>query len=697
MEVPVDYVPGPEEPKHASLSLDYVPEYPKYLAPYHIEVPIEDQPLPADASPTSLSSGYVFYSDPEEDPEEDHADGGDDDDDDESSEDDADDEDEEEIAKEEDDDEEEEEHLASADSSVVPVVDHVPSAKDTEAFETDEFAPTPPSPRPRRVRISVRFEPPMAAFMEARIAEYAVAPTLLLPPLSPLTPLSSPLPQIPSPSLPPTHTSPTYVEAPLGYKEAMIRSRDASPFTRHLSEIPSPPLLLPSTTHRDDLPEADMPLQKRALFIALTGRFEVGESSSTAVARQAGHTLAYRVDYGFVDTMDASICASESEAMTAEGDVHERVTDIATTQRQETQELYVGCEDAQDDRALLRAQKILPNKRTTTTPMTDVTIKAVNAQGVTDALAEIKANKTSRNGDNSRDSGTGSRRTEQLLVATAPSSTISSLLLALFLAVLYRGGIPMMFPKESDDVERYIGGLHDMIQGSVMASKPKTMQDSIKFTTELMDQKIRSFADRQAENKRKLDETLKNNQNQQQPFKMHNVARAYTAGPGKRKCTGDLNLCALNATTITMGSVLLSAPTIRGLAIWPGTVEASLDFLKLENKNKGNQAGKGTVVARAYVVGTTGINSNSNVVTVTFLLNNRYSLILFDTGVDRSFVSTAFSSLFDIIPTTLDHGYDVELADEIGSFDVIIGMDWLSKYHVVIVCNKKIVRVPFGK
>ncbi|GJX23795.1 putative reverse transcriptase domain-containing protein [Tanacetum coccineum] len=103
----------------------------------------------------------------------------------------------------------------------------------------------------------------------------------------------------------------------------------------------------------------------------------------------------------------------------------------------------------------------------------------------------------------------------------------------------------------------------------------------------------------------------------------------------------------------------------------------------------------------------------------------RYALILFDTGVDSSFVSTVFSSLIDIIPTTLDHGYDVELADgriiwvntlirgctlnflnhpfnidlmpiEMDSFDVIIGMDWLSKYHVVIVCDEKIICIPFG-
>nr|GEU51399.1 hypothetical protein [Tanacetum cinerariifolium] len=74
-------------------------------------------------------------------------------------------------------------------------------------------------------------------------------------------------------------------------------------------------------------------------------------------------------------------------------------------------------------------------------------------------------------------------------------------------------------------------------------------------------------------------------------------------------------------------------------------------------------AANGNAVARAYAVGTTRTNPNSNVVTGTFLLNNRYALNIFDTGADKSFVSTAFSSLIDIIPTTLDHGYDIELAD----------------------------------
>nr|GEV72064.1 putative reverse transcriptase domain-containing protein [Tanacetum cinerariifolium] len=148
---------------------------------------------------------------------------------------------------------------------------------------------------------------------------------------------------------------------------------------------------------------------------------------------------------------------------------------------------------------------------------------------------------------------------------------------------------------------------------------------------------------------------------------------------------------------------------------------------KLGNRNQGNQnqAGNGNAVARAYGVGTAGGNPDANVVTGTFLLNNRCASILFDTGSDKSFVSTAFSSLIHINPSTLDYIYDLELADgqiievntvirgctlnfvnhpfnidlmpvELGSFDVIIGMDWLTTYHAVIVCDEKIIRVPFG-
>ncbi|GJZ59127.1 hypothetical protein Tco_0614943 [Tanacetum coccineum] len=138
-------------------------------------------------SPTPCTSN-VADSDPEEDPEEDHADypadGGDDDEPSGDDDDDTNDEDEEPF-EDEDDDEEEEEHLALADSSAVPIVDPVPSVGDTEAFETDESAPTPRSPqiripfvqiRLRRAQKTVRLEPPMSPSMEARIAEYAAAP-----------------------------------------------------------------------------------------------------------------------------------------------------------------------------------------------------------------------------------------------------------------------------------------------------------------------------------------------------------------------------------------------------------------------------------------------------------------------------------------------------------------------------------------
>ncbi|GKA93841.1 hypothetical protein Tco_0815827, partial [Tanacetum coccineum] len=269
------------------------------VIPSDFEAPLEDQYLPVDASPTALSLGYVADSDPEEDPKEDPeedradypADRGDGDDepsDDDDDEDDTDDEDEEPF-EEEDDDEEEEEHLALADSSTVPVVDPVPLAGDTEAFETDESAPIPISPqtkvlfahtRLRRARKTVRLEPPMSPSIEARIAEYAIAPTPPSPPPSPLSPC------------------PTYVEAPLGYRAAEIRLRASSPSTHHplhpllphlpppvptslsLPSSPLPPLpsslfIPPPVDCREDIPEAELPPRERLCLTTPTSRNKV--------------------------------------------------------------------------------------------------------------------------------------------------------------------------------------------------------------------------------------------------------------------------------------------------------------------------------------------------------------------------------------------------------------------------------------
>ncbi|GJV44160.1 putative reverse transcriptase domain-containing protein [Tanacetum coccineum] len=128
---------------------------------------------------------------------------------------------------------------------------------------------------------------------------------------------------------------------------------------------------------------------------------------------------------------------------------------------------------------------------------------------------------------------------------------------------------------------------------------------------------------------------------------------------------------------------------------------------------------------KAYVLGVGEANPNSNVVTGTFLLNNRYASMLFDSGVDRIFVSSTFSALLDVIPSILNVSYAIELADgrvaetnivlrgctlgllghpfnidlmpvELGSFDVIIGMDWLANHHAMIVYDEKIIRIPYG-
>ncbi|GKB64245.1 hypothetical protein Tco_0920431 [Tanacetum coccineum] len=284
-----DYVPDPEHPP-SPVEVPYIPEpkYLEYLVPSDAEAPLEDQPLPAAASPTALSPGYVANSDldedPKEDPKEDHADypadGADGDDEpsnDDDDDDDTDDEDEE-PSEDEDDDEEEEEHLAPADFSVTPIVDLFPSAGDTEAFETDESAPTPRSPQIRvpfsqtrlhRTRKTVRLEPPMSASMEARIAEHVAAPTPPLPISSPPFPLPSPL-----------TTSPTNAGAPLDYRAAGIQMRAALP-----------PLLLPSTSHRTNILEAEMSPRKRACFTTPAPRFEVRESSAAGAARQPGPTL----------------------------------------------------------------------------------------------------------------------------------------------------------------------------------------------------------------------------------------------------------------------------------------------------------------------------------------------------------------------------------------------------------------------
>ncbi|GJU84605.1 putative reverse transcriptase domain-containing protein [Tanacetum coccineum] len=134
----------------------------------------------------------------------------------------------------------------------------------------------------------------------------------------------------------------------------------------------------------------------------------------------------------------------------------------------------------------------------------------------------------------------------------------------------------------------------------------------------------------------------------------------------------------------------------------------------------GNQQNDGAR-GRAYVV-IENPQQNPNVVTGTFLLNDHYACILFDSGAEKSFVSSAFTHFIDIAPATLNTSYEIELADgkvvstntilrsctlvllssvqnrlvptRLGSFDVIIGMDWLAYHPELSSLLEMIVRIP---
>ncbi|GKE43109.1 reverse transcriptase domain-containing protein, partial [Tanacetum coccineum] len=101
-----------------------------------------------------------------------------------------------------------------------------------------------------------------------------------------------------------------------------------------------------------------------------------------------------------------------------------------------------------------------------------------------------------------------------------------------------------MFPEESNEVEKYVSGLPDMIWGNVMSYRPQTMEEVIEFANDQMNQKLITLTERQAEQKRKLEYNAGNNQGYQQQNKRQNTGRAYTAGPGeKREYTGSFPLC----------------------------------------------------------------------------------------------------------------------------------------------------------
>nr|GEW14292.1 hypothetical protein [Tanacetum cinerariifolium] len=228
-----------------------------------------------------------------------------------------------------------------------------------------------------------------------------------------------------------------------------------------------------------------------------------------------------------------------------------------------------------------------------------------------------------------------------------------------------------MVPSEEDKVEMFVGGLPYNIQGNVIITEPTKLQDAIRIANNLMDQNLKGYA-RSAENKRRV----------------QNVARGYTARNNEKKgYVGSLPYCGkckihhAGPCTVRCGNYKRVGYMTRDCKN-RGNKTGNNNGNKTENQTGGNEA-----TTRAYAIGRGGTNPDSNIVTGTFLLNNCHAFMLFDSSVDRSFVSSTFSALLDVAPSTLDTSYAVKLAD---------GRISESNYHALIVCDEKVIRIPYG-
>ncbi|GJW67483.1 putative reverse transcriptase domain-containing protein [Tanacetum coccineum] len=628
---------------------DYVSEpiYPEYIAlEDEHEFPAEEQPLPPVVLPTAESPGYVIESDPEEDPKEyeddetedgpvdypiDGGEDGDDDDGD-SSRDDADDEDKDEWDEDDEDEEEEEEeeeHLALADSVViVHTVELVSPPEGTEPV----IPPPSTDITTTGARITVLLQSSISLPPEAEVERLLAMPT---PPPSPpisLSPLSA------------------------GEHLARIASTQAliDVVTTALLSPPLPPSLYipPPVDHRDDILEFEQPPRKRLCLYTL------GSSTMDAEARRQGIS---EVGYGIRDTW----------------------VDPAKAVPKET--IWIMEEEAYASReawahSIGLGQTVHHELQT----HRDHSIWGVSTQTQTSTSAQLQMQCNSY----SDTKAPGNIR----LASPMPQAEMAKL-------------------RETD---------RRVVSTARQAEELDSQDQMLGFQITRM-----LLGMLTSDNKRKVEDSSRNNHgHQQQPFKRQNVTKVYNKRTGEKKsyggslpkctkchfhhngpCTQKCHKCnkcnkvGHFARDCRSSGNTNGANTQKGNRANPkgnGCFECGAlghfkrDCPKLKNKDKGNRNAQGWVyvVGNAKKRGNASGNPNSNVITGTFLLNNRYASILFDTGADRSFISSRFSSLIDIAQTPLENSYDVELVD-----GKIVG---LRRCHAVIVCDEKHVRIPYG-
>nr|GEU64498.1 retrotransposon protein, putative, Ty3-gypsy subclass [Tanacetum cinerariifolium] len=722
------------------------------LSPDYIPVPEEPHTPPA---PQDEDEQSDTEEDPEEYKDDESEDGpvdypmdgghdGDDDDDGDSSGDDADDEDEDEE------DEEEEEYLAPADSAVV-----IPTVELVSPPEGTEPAIPPPTTdnTTTRARITVRLQATISLTPEAKVERLLAMHT---PPPSLLTSLSPPSagerlarctspstcpspPPVPSPLLP-SYGCPTQIQTlRMASTQALIDAVTAALPLPPLPPLPPPLYIPPPVDLRDDVPETKMPPHKSTLDVE---------------ARRRGIG---QVAYGIRDTwIDPTEAVPEIAPMTL-GEVNTRVTKLAELHEHDTHDLYALLEDAQDSRTRISQRVTMDSQRIkkmkSVFPISGCAIEN-HVKFATCTLLDAALtwwNSQIRSLGPGAYSMTWKVLKKKMTDKYCLQGEIKKLEIKLWnLKIVV---------NETEKNDKYISELLDNIYGSVKSSKPKTLDETIELANDFMDQKLHTYAERQTNNKKKADDLSRNNHgHQQQPAKRKNVTKVYNMGSGEKKpyggnlpkctkchfhhnglCTQKCHKCnkirhfARDCRSSGNANVVNAQRDNREIPKGNGCFECGAprhfkrDCPKLKNNDRGNVNAQGWVYAikNAEKKGNASRDLDSNVVTDTFLLNNRYASILFDIGVDRSFISTAFSSLIDIVPTLLGNSYDVKLADgkivevntimrgctlnflnhpfnidlmpvELGSFDVIIDMDWLRKCQVVIVCDEKLVRVPYG-